>query len=89
MCGSTLPPQGFCEIWENKRKNSGKIKGDFWGSFEGFGPLLGFSHPTHPHLGKFSLKNFFLYLSILMTTLLTIVMILIMFFVDYDDNGDE
>ena len=30
-----------------------------WGGFEGFGPCLGISHPTHPHLAKISQKNVF------------------------------
>ena len=30
-----------------------------WGGFEGFGPCLGISHPTHPHLGEISQKTFF------------------------------
>ena len=35
-------------------------KGDFrviWVGFEGFGPCLGISHPTHPHLGEDPQKN--------------------------------
>ena len=59
MCEPTHPPQGFCEIWENKRCNSGQ-KRQFSGWFggggggSGVGPCLGISHPTHPHLGKLS-----------------------------------
>ena len=30
------------------------IFGVIWGGFEGFGPCLGISHPTHPHLGEIS-----------------------------------
>ena len=43
-------------------KTKGEIwvkKGDFWGGLEGFGPCLGISHPTHPHLGKISQKKRF------------------------------
>ena len=61
MCLPTHPPQGFCEIWENERWNLGR-KGRFSGWFEGFGPCLGISLPTHPHLGKISKKNVFLLL---------------------------
>ena len=28
MCLPTNPPQGFCEIWENERWNSGRKRGD-------------------------------------------------------------
>ena len=35
-------------------------KGDFRGYFQGFGPCLGISHPTHPPLGEISQKNVFL-----------------------------
>ena len=42
------------EIWVEKA-----IFGAIWGGFEGFGPCLGISHPTHPHLGKISQKNVF------------------------------
>ena len=35
------------------------IFGVIWGCFEGFGPCLGISHPTHPHLGKLSEKQCF------------------------------
>ena len=37
------------------------IFGVIWGGFEGFGPCLGISHPTHPHLGEISQKNFFFF----------------------------
>ena len=30
-----------------------------WVSFEVFGPCLGISHPTHPHLGGISPKKLF------------------------------
>ena len=33
------------------RVDNGDFRGDL-GGFEGFGPCLGISHPTHPHLGK-------------------------------------
>ena len=52
------PLQGFCEIWEIERWNSGRkrrFQGDF-GGFEGFGPCLGI---THPHLGEISQKKSF------------------------------
>ena len=37
------------------------IFGVIWGGFEGFGPCLGNSHPTHPHLGKISQKKTFFF----------------------------
>ena len=37
------------------------IFGAIWEGFEGFGPCLGISHPTHPHLGKISQKNGFFF----------------------------
>ena len=37
------------------------IFGVIWGGFEGFGPCLGNSHPTHPHLGKISQKKRFFF----------------------------
>ena len=51
------------KIWENERWRSGQ-KGNFrgyLGGFEGFGPCLGISHPTNPHLGKISQKKRFFY----------------------------
>ena len=33
------------------------IFGAIWGGFEGFGPCLGVSHPTHPYLGEISQKK--------------------------------
>ena len=33
------------------------IFGVIWGVFEGFGPCLGVSHPTHPHLREISQKK--------------------------------
>ena len=33
------------------------IFGVIWGGFEVFGPCLGVSHPTHPHLGEISQKK--------------------------------
>ena len=58
MCLPSHPPQGFCEIWENKRWNLGQ-KRRFSGWF-GAVLSLGISHPTHPHLGKLSqIKPFF------------------------------
>ena len=33
------------------------IFGVIWGGLEGFGPCLGISHPTHPHLGEISQKK--------------------------------
>ena len=54
MCEPTHPPQGLCEIWENKTWNSGQ-KFRFSGWFRGeFGPCLGISNPTNPYLGKLS-----------------------------------
>ena len=38
---------------------SKKAFGVIWGGFEGFGPCLGISHPTHPHLGEISQKKRF------------------------------
>ena len=38
------------------------IFGVICGGFEGFGPCLGISHPTHPHLGEISQKNVFFFL---------------------------
>ena len=54
----------FCEIWENERWNLGRkrrFSGQFVFFFEGFGPCLGISHPTHPHLGKISPKKRFFF----------------------------
>ena len=44
------------------------IFGAIWGGFEGFGPCLGVSHPTHSHLGEISQKKtvFFLAASLSM-----------------------
>ena len=39
------------------------------GFFEGFGPCLGISHPTHPHLGKISQKKPFFLVAPLMSLL--------------------
>ena len=49
----------------------GKTKGEIWvekgdfrgnlGGFEGFGPCLGFSHPSHPHLGEISFSSTFFF----------------------------
>ena len=36
-----------------------RFSGQFGFFFEGFGPCLGISHPTHPHLGEISQKNVF------------------------------
>ena len=38
------------------------IFGAIWEGFEGFGPCLGISHPTHPHLGKISQKKRFFFI---------------------------
>ena len=42
----------------------GRTKGEIWvekcdfrGDLGGFGPCLGISHPTHPHLGEISQKK--------------------------------
>ena len=56
ICLTTRPPQGFCE---NERWNSGRKKAIF--GFEGFGPCLGITQPTHPHLGEISQKKSFFY----------------------------
>ena len=46
---SVYPPQGFCEIWENKKWNSGRQRrfsgwfGGFWGVWTLFG-----NQPPHP-----------------------------------------
>ena len=37
------------------------IFGVIWGGLEGFGPCLGISHPTHPHLGEISQKKRFFF----------------------------
>ena len=37
------------------------IFGAILGGFQGFGPCLGFSHPTHPHLGEISQKKHFFF----------------------------
>ena len=50
----TLPPQGFCEIWEHKRWNLGQKSR---GAFGIFWPVLGINQPTLPYLGKFSQKK--------------------------------
>ena len=39
------------------------IFGVIWGGFEGFGPCLGVSHPTHPYLGEISQKKTFFFLA--------------------------
>ena len=44
----------FLEKFGSKKS----IFGVIWGRFEGFGPCLGVSHPTHPHLGKSPKKRF-------------------------------
>ena len=43
------------------------IFGVIWGGFEGFGPCLGNSHPTHPHLGKVSQKKRLFFLAASLT----------------------
>ena len=53
---STFQPRVFVRFGKTK----GEIrveKGNFRGDFEGVGPCLGISHPTHPHLGKISQKK--------------------------------
>ena len=62
ICLTThLPPTpGF--LWDlrvRKVKFGSKraIFGVIWGGLEGFGPCLGISHPTHPHLGEISQKK--------------------------------
>ena len=39
------------------RVEKGDFQGDLGGGFEGIGPCLEISHPTHPHLGKISQKK--------------------------------
>ena len=65
ICLPTHPAPTPWFLWDlGKRKvkfgSKKAIFGEIWGGFEGFGPCLGISHPTHPHLGKIlaaSLKN--------------------------------
>ena len=43
-----------------KTKGEIRVKKSVFRGFEGFGPCLGISYPTHPHLGKLSqIKPFF------------------------------
>ena len=54
------PTPGFLwDLGERKVKFGSKkaIFGAIWGGFEGFGPCLGVSHPTHPYLGEISQKK--------------------------------
>ena len=37
------------------------IFGAILGGFQGFGPCLGFSHPSHPHLGEISFSSTFFF----------------------------
>ena len=58
------PTPGFLwDLGERKVKFGSKraIFGVIWGGFEGFGPCLGVSHPTHPHLGEISQKKPFFF----------------------------
>ena len=52
-------PRVFVRFGKRKVKFGSKraIFGVSWGGFEGFGPCLGISHPTHPHFGKISQKK--------------------------------
>ena len=56
-------PRVFVRFGKRKVKFGSKkaIFGVIWGGFEGFGPCLGISHPTHPHLGKISQKKTFFF----------------------------
>ena len=45
-------------IFGEIRVEKSRFPGWFGGRFEGFGPCLGVSHPTHPHLGKSPKKRF-------------------------------
>ena len=56
-------PRVFVRFGKQKVRFGSKkaIFGEIWGGFEGFGPCLGISHPTHPHLGKISQKNTFFF----------------------------
>ena len=59
ICLSTHPSQGLCEIWENKRWNSGKkeaIFGVIW-FFWGVWTLFGNQPPHPPTFGKTFPKN--------------------------------
>ena len=47
------------------------IFGVIWGGFEVFGPCLGVSHPTHPHLGEISQKKRFFFLAASLTLTLS------------------
>ena len=60
------PTPGF--LWDSGKQkvkfgSKRAIFGAIWGGFEGFGPCLGISHPTHPHLGKISQKKRFYFLA--------------------------
>ena len=71
MCLPNHPPtQGFLRDLGKRKVKFGSKKAIFaviWGGFEGVGPCLGISPPTHPHLGKISQKkrNFFLAASLI------------------------
>ena len=56
---SICAPHVFCDIWEVKFRSKRAIFRVIWGGFEGFGPCLGMSRPTHPHLGEISKQNVF------------------------------
>ena len=56
------PTQGFLRDLGKRKVKFGSKKAIFaviWGVFEGVGPCLGISHPTHPHLEKISQKKRF------------------------------
>ena len=63
ICLSThTPTPGFLGVLGERKVKFGSkraIFGVIWGGFEGFGPCLGVSHPTHPHLGEISQKKRF------------------------------
>ena len=58
MCETTHPPQGFCEIWEHERWNSGQ-KRRFSGWFVFFGPVWESASPPTYIWGSFPKKSFF------------------------------
>ena len=56
-------PVLYWDLGERRVKFGSKkaIFGVIWGGLEGFGPCLGISHPTHPHLGEISQKKPFFF----------------------------
>ena len=76
-------PRFLWDLGERKVKfgSTMAIFGVIWGGFEGFGPCLRISHPTHPHLGEISQKKtvFFLAASLSKTYLFSETKFLIFF----------